>query len=575
MTALVPYETGTVSVAADGTAVTGVGTIWSGTNVRPGDRFDSGHFSALIVEVVDETHLTITPWPGSTLSGAPYKIWPNYPQRVVGAEAMATVNQLVAALDVDGFIWFVAADLTEPDPSLGNDGQYADQPTTGKKWVKVGGVWTYLGIFKAFQFTGAYNVVTTYSVGDVMTDAGSSYVWINPTPGSGHAAPNPTYWQLLAAKGETGAAGPTGAGYGGTSTTSRTIGTGSQAFTTQAGLAYQDGARVRASSAANTSNWMAGLATYAGTTLTINADETNGSGTHDDWIFNVVGESGAGDLSSANNLSDLANKSMARDNLGVPQSYGQCRLTLSGGNLVLSPLNGNLLTVNGTPSVVPDAGVSLAATGLSPGTTYFIYATASGGTINALEASTTAHATSTTAGNKGTEIKTGDNTRTLVGIARAVTGPAWVDSGSQRFVLSWFNRSGKSGVANTTATRSITNASWTEFHSELRVEFLTWADELVEVNPSASGYVGVASQVTFFAIGFDGTTPEPGMSTISDGSGSGGSLRPLSLSARRRLSEGYHYATLLGGNNASAQASIYFGSAADGSRSANIVSVMG
>jgi len=229
---------------------------------------------------------------------------------------MQSVNTIVAALNTTGFFWFVDVSLTEPDPSLGEDGQYAYQPTTGKQWVKAGGVWTYLGIYKGLSFRGAYDNSATYSVGDVQTTSGTSYVWINATPGSGHPAPDTTYWQVLAAQGIQGPTGATGSGYGGTSTTSLAIGTGPKPFPTQAGLAYQNGARVRASSAANTSNWMEGLATYAGTTLTITVDKTNGSGTFADWNFNVVGQPGAGDLSSANNLADLANKDTALSNLG-------------------------------------------------------------------------------------------------------------------------------------------------------------------------------------------------------------------------------------------------------------------
>lgn len=195
---------------------------------------------------------------------------------------------------------------TAPDPSLGDDGQYAFQPTTGKTWAKSAGVWTFLGIYKAFQLKGTWSGATAYAAGDVVTLSGSSYVCAlnhtNQTP------PNATYWQLLASKGDTGATGSTGApgtngtngaGYGGTSTTSLAIGTGSKVFTTQSGLAYQNGARVRASSAANPStNWMEGVATYSGTTLTIAVDKVNGSGTLADWNFNIGGEPGTVGVSS-------------------------------------------------------------------------------------------------------------------------------------------------------------------------------------------------------------------------------------------------------------------------------------
>ncbi|TGN80570.1 hypothetical protein EOW77_0028180 [Bradyrhizobium yuanmingense] len=221
-------------------------------------------------------------------------------------------------------------------------------------WVKTGGAWSYLGIYKAFQLKGAWSGATAYIVGDVVVLNGSSYVCV--LDHTNHTPPNTTYWQLLASKGADGADGadgaaatvavgttttgaggssasvtnsgtssaavfdftiPAGKSYGGTSTTSLTIGIGSQAFTTQSGLAYTNGARVRASSAANTSNWMEGVATYSGTTLTINVDKTNGSGTLADWNLNIVGEPGAGDLSSANNLSDLANAATAATNIGV------------------------------------------------------------------------------------------------------------------------------------------------------------------------------------------------------------------------------------------------------------------
>ncbi|MET4722029.1 hypothetical protein ABIF63_006135 [Bradyrhizobium japonicum] len=294
MTALSSYSTGTVAVAADGTTVTGTSTLWLNTgNVKPGDLFQSGHFVAKITDVTDDTHLVIVPWPGSTLSGATYAIWKESQQRIVGETYARDVDKAVGAWNTSGFFVFVDIAQTAPDPSLGDDGQYAFQPTTGKTWVKSAGVWSYLGIYKAFQLKGAWSGATAYTVGDVVSLNGSSYACL--LDHTNHTPPNATYWQLLAAKGDTGA---TGAGYGGTSTTSLAIGTGSKVFTTQAGLAYTNGARVRASSAANTSNWMEGLATYSGTTLTINVDKIGGSGTQADWNFNVIGEPGTGAVTS-------------------------------------------------------------------------------------------------------------------------------------------------------------------------------------------------------------------------------------------------------------------------------------
>ncbi|MET4721905.1 hypothetical protein ABIF63_006011 [Bradyrhizobium japonicum] len=206
MTALVSYSTGTVSVAAGGTIVTGVGTIWSGTNARPGDLLQIGNFQSVISDVTDLQHIVIPPWGGGAQAGVAYKIWQVSPQRFAGAQAMQTVNELVAALNTSGFFVFVDVDLTEPDPSLGDDGQYAFQPTTGKTWVKSTGVWSYLGIYKAFQLKGAWSGATAYSVGDVVTLGGSSYACI--LDHTNHTPPNATYWQLLASVGPTGNTGP-------------------------------------------------------------------------------------------------------------------------------------------------------------------------------------------------------------------------------------------------------------------------------------------------------------------------------------------------------------------------------
>ncbi|MEY9880469.1 hypothetical protein [Bradyrhizobium sp. USDA 328] len=222
MTALSSYSTGTVAVSADGTTVTGTSTIWlTAGNVKPGDLFQSGHFCVPITDVTDDTHLTITPWPGSTLSGASYVVWKVSQQRIVGETYARDVDKMVGALNTSGYFVFVDIDETVPDPSLGDDGQYAFQPTSGKTWAKVGGVWTYLGIYKAFQLKGAWGGATAYAANDVVTLSGSSYVCV--LDHTNHTPPNATYWQLLAAKGDTGATGSTGAAgtnaptYGGTS----------------------------------------------------------------------------------------------------------------------------------------------------------------------------------------------------------------------------------------------------------------------------------------------------------------------------------------------------------------------
>lgn len=217
------------------------------------------------------------------------------------------------------------------------------------------------------------------------------------------------------------------------------------------------------------------------------------------------------------------------------RAVGQCRLAKSGANLVLSRYNGTILVINGNAETIPSAGVSLAATSLTPSTLYYIYAYMSGTTMT-LEASTTGHATDTTT---GVEIKSGDATRTLVGMARPITGPAWQDTAAQRFVTSWFNRRSVAGSASFTVDRTVSAGTYAEASTEIRNEFLTWSDEAVTALFNGAWQSSSATTINYAIIGFDGTQ-------------SGGSIQssttlllPASVGSTAALSEGYHYATLL------------------------------
>lgn len=160
------YSTGTVSVAANGTTVTGVGTIWSGVNAKAGDWIQIGTFQPVqIKDVTDTTHLTLwAAWPNGALSGVTYTIIQDYPARVVGVAAAEDVGDMLAALKTNGFFFFVDVGETAPDPSYGADGQYAFQPSTGKYWLKTGGAWVATGspygLQPAANLSDVYSLVT-------------------------------------------------------------------------------------------------------------------------------------------------------------------------------------------------------------------------------------------------------------------------------------------------------------------------------------------------------------------------------------------------------------------------------
>lgn len=185
----------------------------------------------------------------------------------------------------------------------------------------------------------------------------------------------------------------------------------------------------------------------------------------------------------------------------ILQVHGQCRLTKSGANLLLSPYNGNHLVIDGNLEVVPSAGVTLAATSLSVDTTYFIYAYMNAGTMT-LEASATGHTADTS---NGVEIKSGDSTRTLVGMARTITGPAWQDATNQRFVISYFNRKPIVCEAGFSVNHQIFSTPG-ELDAEIRNEFLTWGDEAIDVKAGLTVVHSIAGNTAEMWIGKNGGT---------------------------------------------------------------------
>lgn len=75
MTLLTSYSTGTVTVGASSTTVTGSGTAWSTAGVEAGDYFWAAGLSVRIASVNSNTSLTLAyAWPGAALSGANYEV---------------------------------------------------------------------------------------------------------------------------------------------------------------------------------------------------------------------------------------------------------------------------------------------------------------------------------------------------------------------------------------------------------------------------------------------------------------------------------------------------------------------
>lgn len=215
----------------------------------------------------------------------------------------------------------------------------------------------------------------------------------------------------------------------------------------------------------------------------------------------------------------------------------QCRLAKSGANLVLSRAAGNRLLIGNVNRLIPSAGVTLAPTALTANTTYFVYAYMSGSTMT-LEASTTAHATDATWGH---EVKSGDTSRTLVGMARIGSVAAtFTDTAAQRFVASYYSRRDMR-AQNGPQTVSAIGTTGAERTTTSRAEFVTWGDESVAAGIFGSVTDTASSPVSTIAgQGFDGaltSSEQTGYVTAVNGA------VPVAAQHGAVLSEGYHYSS--------------------------------
>lgn len=173
-----------------------------------------------------------------------------------------------------------------------------------------------------------------------------------------------------------------------------------------------------------------------------------------------------------------------------------------------APYFGDVVKINGKAFAIPAAGVlatygntfvgGVAGQSLVTNTRYLVYVFNNAGTL-ALDFYTGgSHTTSSTAGNVGTEIRSGDDSRTLVGMVNTVGGAPgqFFDNNSFHGVLSWFNRVEKVtylSFGNNSSTS--TNAVLTQLGTG-SLPALNWGDDtvrlgcLTQVNDSTNGATG-------------------------------------------------------------------------------------
>ena len=105
MALLADYTAGTITVSANGTAVTGTGTAWQTAGFKEGDWLIANGWVNVIASVNSNTSLTLAqPWRGGALSGAAYRL--RYMSD--GSRASAQARQLIDLLGGSGNLEAIA-----------------------------------------------------------------------------------------------------------------------------------------------------------------------------------------------------------------------------------------------------------------------------------------------------------------------------------------------------------------------------------------------------------------------------------------------------------------------------------
>jgi hypothetical protein len=225
---------------------------------------------------------------------------------------------------------------------------------------------------------------------------------------------------------------------------------------------------------------------------------------------------------------------------------------VSATSIKMMPHNGLGVKINGIIYPFSSGGVSAANTNihidgtagqnLAASTLYYVYVYVSGGNL-VLDFSTTGYATDTAAGNAGTVIKSGDATRSLIGMVYTNGSSQFADSATYRGVRSWFNDFGIAANSGLAANKTTTSATFVKMDSTTDVTFLAWANELIQCGMSGCGSNNGGSN-NYVGIGIDGTTPEDAV--ITHGSDSTAAVPYTLTTPARTMSEGAHTASLLG-----------------------------
>jgi hypothetical protein len=243
--------------------------------------------------------------------------------------------------------------------------------------------------------------------------------------------------------------------------------------------------------------------------------------------------------------------------------------------VAMKPFKGNVIAFpSGATAVLPSGGItstitnaSLDGTGghtLSANTLYYAYLW-NNGSAYVIDWSTTGHATDATT---GIEIKSGDATRVLVGMAYPQTGPVFADSVTARLVASWFNRRQRQ-LINTLASNTSTGfASYHELTNALRCNFLAWGESM------SAAYSGSAAEATSGGLTmYGGPAVDSSASVIATQSDSPNQgVVNMSTSGIFVPAEGFHFLSYYAFVTGGAAGGTWFSGNGQGVLSGNVIS---
>lgn len=206
--AVIQYRIGRVSVAHGATEIVGSGGMDWMTVARPLDSIAVAGRWTKIMAIVDANHIAIEPWPYDSVVDADYVVVCDGLNSFAAPQVAQAVVTLAENLAAQGITLPVKPGASSPAEWLGDNGQYAQQYDTGRVWFKDGGVWQFVGVFKALGTPEIYDATKTYQSNQLVVHLGSAYV--SRKACRGIAPPDPECWLLFAAKGDTGAKGDKG-----------------------------------------------------------------------------------------------------------------------------------------------------------------------------------------------------------------------------------------------------------------------------------------------------------------------------------------------------------------------------